>query len=103
MEGSCESEECSVITFDGYCPTTYWKFTDQQEQRKYTLHAEVIHLKVPSFQVKKAVEVCDQCVFFLLLPVDVGVRLPGYDNHLRSLLGSGLLAETALSSEHTVF
>lgn len=39
VEGSCESEECSVITFDGYCPTTYWKFTDQQEQRKYTLHA----------------------------------------------------------------
>lgn len=75
----------------------------RNKESTLSLHAEVIHLKVPSFQVKKAVEVCDQCVFFLLLPVDVGVRLPGYDNHLRSLLGSGLLAETALSSEHTVF
>lgn len=41
VEGSCESEECSVITFDGYSPTTYWKFTDQQEQRKYTLYMQV--------------------------------------------------------------
>lgn len=38
VEGSFESEECNVITFDGFSPTTYWKFSDQKEQRKYTLH-----------------------------------------------------------------